>query len=442
MTPSQPERVAEFLRRRAEPVSSRLLAQQFLAMTVDSEQMATRLVGPMMESAGARYAAGVGWSLRNPSGAAGASGAMVAAAADLDSGEVALADPAGGAVVDLSRATVVMMTPAREAGSLRSWLARHRLAQPASIVSLQGAARRLLARASGRPLRVPRGADLSRICGLLGVRWLDTGDAVGAARAIAACLAEMAARRPGDIPAADAAPGPELPPGITPEMLEALPRSPGVYRFYDEAGSLLYAGKARDLRRRVSSYFTAGAVRAPRRFYSKIHRFDVTLAGTEIEALLGEARLIARHLPGGNVQVQVHERPASNVSARACALLLPRADRRGVTAIVMRDGRYLGRAAIGPRGGGLAAAKKWIGLALAPRPRARTVTPLGKSESEILRSWLGRHGESVCRLDLDGFGKADAAMKALRRAVADLLTGGGTEPVVYRSDASPPKLTR
>lgn len=88
-------------------------------------------------------------------------------------------------------------------------------------------------------------------------------------------------------------------------FLSQLSSSPGVYRMYDAAGELLYVGKARNLRKRVGSYFLR-ASGSPRieSMVSQIQRIEVTLTHTEDEALLLEATLIKEQNPRYNVSLR------------------------------------------------------------------------------------------------------------------------------------------
>ena len=72
-------------------------------------------------------------------------------------------------------------------------------------------------------------------------------------------------------------------------FLKTVTSQPGVYRMYDAGGTVIYVGKAKDLKKRLSSYFRSNLVsRKTEALVALIHNIDVTVTHTETEALLLE----------------------------------------------------------------------------------------------------------------------------------------------------------
>jgi excinuclease ABC subunit C len=87
------------------------------------------------------------------------------------------------------------------------------------------------------------------------------------------------------------------------QAISRLPDSPGVYRFYDSENVLIYVGKAKSIKKRVSSYFNklSGVNMKTQRLVSEIRNIDFTVTDSSFDALLMENNFIKQNQPKYNI---------------------------------------------------------------------------------------------------------------------------------------------
>lgn len=90
------------------------------------------------------------------------------------------------------------------------------------------------------------------------------------------------------------------------QIAETLPKQPGIYKFLDEEGVILYVGKAKELKKRLASYFgdRKGRAHKTRTMVKNAHRIEYTIVETEADALLLENTLIKKYQPRYNVMLK------------------------------------------------------------------------------------------------------------------------------------------
>ncbi|MCX8198070.1 MAG: excinuclease ABC subunit UvrC [Candidatus Micrarchaeota archaeon] len=92
------------------------------------------------------------------------------------------------------------------------------------------------------------------------------------------------------------------------DYAKSAPHSPGVYKFLSAEGAVLYVGKAKDLRSRLSSYFSGAATDRARQMLSQAKSIEVIVTDNEAEALILENSLIKEHFPKYNIQLKDNEK--------------------------------------------------------------------------------------------------------------------------------------
>jgi excinuclease ABC subunit C len=89
------------------------------------------------------------------------------------------------------------------------------------------------------------------------------------------------------------------------DIVQTIPRAPGIYKYYNEQNELLYVGKAKDLRKRISSYFLKNlSSYKTHELVSRIHHIEFTIVNSEQDAFFLENSLIKNFQPRFNINLK------------------------------------------------------------------------------------------------------------------------------------------
>ncbi len=89
------------------------------------------------------------------------------------------------------------------------------------------------------------------------------------------------------------------------DKIKTIPHNPGVYQYYDKSGKIIYVGKAKNLKKRVASYFTKSQDNGKTLMLIKrIQDIKYLVVDTEMDALLLENNLIKKYQPKYNIQLK------------------------------------------------------------------------------------------------------------------------------------------
>jgi hypothetical protein len=198
--------------------------------------------------------------------------------------------------------------------------------------------------------------------------------------------------------------------------LGRLPACCGVYAFQQRDGSYLYIGKSTNLRRRVTGYFIKSDESPAKlsRLRAESHRLTTVACGSELESLILEHRLIQKHAPALNAQVDVHERKGSFAPVADCMVLLPHAEPdKGMSFWFRREQRLRMRPFSADFAGEDALADEvtayFLSDKLAPQP-------VDFEELEIATRWIKRRRDTLVMVPADRLGSAAEMVEAMKIA--------------------------
>jgi hypothetical protein len=197
--------------------------------------------------------------------------------------------------------------------------------------------------------------------------------------------------------------------GFSAGDIAALPRAPGVYRFTDREGDLLYVGKTGNLRARLRSYFQERAAdERIRRLRDSVYGLDFVALGSDLESVIEEQKSITRDKPRLNTRRTIPER---RIATTARIIVLPSSHEGILKLYLLSDSSPLLECDYDGRNGG------------ALVEMISQLAGGGEYASDPLKtlalSYLKRYGDRLNVIELERYGHIEQVISILERFRGD-----------------------
>ena len=178
-------------------------------------------------------------------------------------------------------------------------------------------------------------------------------------------------------------------------FLDQVPELPGVYWMHDREGRIFYVGQSGNLKRRLRSYFAPARSWDPKmhRIHARLDRIEFRPVGNALQAVLEEARAIARWKPEINTQVEVREREPEFYREADWILLLPESP-SGMRLYFIKRGLYCGDFRYSRRSQMEKLRDRIERLFFSP------FSPPERWETHVVQSFIRQNGERMNHIDV------------------------------------------
>jgi len=206
------------------------------------------------------------------------------------------------------------------------------------------------------------------------------------------------------------------------EFIQTLPQTPGVYLMKDKQNRVVYVGKAKNLARRVKSYFQHSEHLEDKVLHIRdvLYDIEITETGNELAAVLLEYELIQQYHPPINQQMDVHPRTIWQHERYPRIVILPALPEHQVELVLLNPGRNLQRHFVNTTQPDMSAVKQNVHSVFF------TDTTAGSHQEELVLSWLSQQS-SVRNVDMRLYGSIDEVLRILK----DHFQSMSDEPVIH-----------